>query len=315
MQQEGSITCVEFYQGSHVFTGSEDGTICIFDTNSWECLKTLRGHKLGVNWLSVHPSGKMCLSVSKDKTLRTWNLIKGRCAYITNLKVVADLVRWSPTGQEFVIVVGSKLDVYNIATGAVTHSHEFGRRITCINFVSVSSFCLTSNYWPVLHQDDTIAIGGEAGLVRFFCIAKQKVVQEFTAHDNRVKELNWVKGSDLVQLGLNLKSAVTGFLFTISSDSHLKLWRVARVRILTKNYSNKFYLNLVGREAIVTCWSGHQVPTNLHDSGPSYCKWWGTGTIGIRRKCIKGCWSKRESETKVEDRDIKTCEKWCREKD
>lgn len=151
--------------------------------------------------------------MSKDRTLRTWNLIKGRCAYITNLKVVADLVRWSPTGQEFVVVVGSKLDVYNIATGSVTHSHEFGRRITCITFVS----------------DDTIAIGGEAGLVRFFCVTKQKVLQEFTAHGNRVKEMSWVKGSELVQCGLELRPSATGFLFTISSDSHLKLWQVSRV--------------------------------------------------------------------------------------
>ena len=36
--------------------------------------------------LAVHPSGKLALSVSKDKSLRTWNLIKGRKAYITNIK-------------------------------------------------------------------------------------------------------------------------------------------------------------------------------------------------------------------------------------
>lgn len=39
-----------------------------------------------VNCISIHPSGKMALSVSKDKTLRTWNLIKGRSAYVTNMK-------------------------------------------------------------------------------------------------------------------------------------------------------------------------------------------------------------------------------------
>ena len=38
-----------------------------------------------VNCISIHPTGKMALSVSKDMTLRTWNLIKGRSAYVTNL--------------------------------------------------------------------------------------------------------------------------------------------------------------------------------------------------------------------------------------
>lgn len=39
-----------------------------------------------MNGLSVHPSGKLALTVSRDKTLKTWNLIEGKCAYTTNLK-------------------------------------------------------------------------------------------------------------------------------------------------------------------------------------------------------------------------------------
>ena len=35
---------------------------------------------------AVHPSGKMALSVSKDRTLRTWNLMTAKCAYVTNIK-------------------------------------------------------------------------------------------------------------------------------------------------------------------------------------------------------------------------------------
>lgn len=51
-----------------------------------KCEKTLRGHRGGVVGLAVHPSGKLALSVGRDGTLRTWNLIKGRKAYITKLK-------------------------------------------------------------------------------------------------------------------------------------------------------------------------------------------------------------------------------------
>ena len=39
-----------------------------------------------MNAVTIHPSGKLALSVSKDKTLRTWNLLKGRAAYTTNIK-------------------------------------------------------------------------------------------------------------------------------------------------------------------------------------------------------------------------------------
>ena len=61
--------------------------------------KTLVKHSAGVTDVSVHPSGKLALSVAKDRKLITWNLIKGRTAYVTNLGQIADVVRWSPDGQ------------------------------------------------------------------------------------------------------------------------------------------------------------------------------------------------------------------------
>ncbi len=32
---------------------------------SWDCLKTMEGHKGGINSLSVHPSGSVALSVGR----------------------------------------------------------------------------------------------------------------------------------------------------------------------------------------------------------------------------------------------------------
>ena len=41
----------------------------------------------------------MALSVSRDKTLRLWNLLEGRCAYIKRLQGEGELVRWSSAGD------------------------------------------------------------------------------------------------------------------------------------------------------------------------------------------------------------------------
>ena len=68
-----------------------------------------------VHALSIHPSGRLALSVGADKTLRTWNLIKGRCAFITNLKEEAHLVRWSPDGSSYLIVFGDHMEIYSTA--------------------------------------------------------------------------------------------------------------------------------------------------------------------------------------------------------
>jgi len=43
-------------------------------------MATMKGHKGRVNGLCVHPSGKIAISVGKDKALRLWNLMTGRKA-------------------------------------------------------------------------------------------------------------------------------------------------------------------------------------------------------------------------------------------
>ena len=37
----------------------------------------MKGHKARVNAVAVHPSGKLALSVGKDRTLRMWDLMRG----------------------------------------------------------------------------------------------------------------------------------------------------------------------------------------------------------------------------------------------
>jgi len=49
-------------------------------------MATMKGHKGRVNGLSVHPTGKIAISVGKDKTLRLWNLMTGRKASATKLR-------------------------------------------------------------------------------------------------------------------------------------------------------------------------------------------------------------------------------------
>ena len=49
--------------------------------------------------LSIHPSGRVALSVGKDSTLRVWNLISGKLAVTTKLKTRALAVEWLACAQ------------------------------------------------------------------------------------------------------------------------------------------------------------------------------------------------------------------------
>lgn len=74
-----------FPSRSHLLSASEDGTLCLFRARDWAVLKALRGHKGRVNAVDVHPSGKVALSVGKDKALRMWDLMRGKGVASTKL--------------------------------------------------------------------------------------------------------------------------------------------------------------------------------------------------------------------------------------
>lgn len=81
----GSITHLEFPSRSHLLSASEDGTLCLFHARDWSVLRALKGHKGHVNSVAVHPSGKVALSVGKDRTLRMWDLMRGKGSASTKL--------------------------------------------------------------------------------------------------------------------------------------------------------------------------------------------------------------------------------------
>lgn len=81
----GSITHLSFPSRGHLLSASEDGTLCLFRARDWAVLRSLKGHKGRVNCVAVHPSGKVALSVGQDRTLRMWDLMRGKGCASTKL--------------------------------------------------------------------------------------------------------------------------------------------------------------------------------------------------------------------------------------
>ncbi|VDP94889.1 unnamed protein product [Echinostoma caproni] len=117
---------------SHLFSISDDCSIAIWrrpvDNDSaksaspkhWECIRVMRRHKGPVRSLALHPTNRCAFSISEDKTLRIWNLLRGRQAYATRLKVVAEgaeEVRCSPSGQRLLFIWPNRFDVVDLSVG------------------------------------------------------------------------------------------------------------------------------------------------------------------------------------------------------
>uniref|UniRef100_A0A5K3ETI2 WD_REPEATS_REGION domain-containing protein n=1 Tax=Mesocestoides corti TaxID=53468 RepID=A0A5K3ETI2_MESCO len=77
-----------------LFSAGEDACLAIWrrpnsrnaTTATWQCIRQMRRHKGPITSLCLHPSSRIAFTLSEDKTLRVWNLMRGRQAYTTRLK-------------------------------------------------------------------------------------------------------------------------------------------------------------------------------------------------------------------------------------
>lgn len=196
---EGAFKCAVFVENSHLICGSEDTHIYIYELKKSEMIlaKTLRGHKEPITSLSVHPSGKILLSLSKDNTMRTWNLIKGRVAFVTQVKPQAHLVEWSLDGSGFVIAANNEVYLYN-NSGELKHNIKSEKRINSVEFITNNIFL----------------VANDSGELEFIDLTEGKSLMKFEAHETRIKSVR--------RVGSN-KSDVVRFA-TASSDGKIKLW-------------------------------------------------------------------------------------------
>ncbi|CAK9437787.1 uncharacterized protein LODBEIA_P21650 [Lodderomyces beijingensis] len=78
---------------------SSDLTIRIYDATTYQHLRTLRGHEHTISSLAFSPANDLLYSVSRDKTIRTWNVRDGTCLkssvghsdWVRDLDVVSSL--------------------------------------------------------------------------------------------------------------------------------------------------------------------------------------------------------------------------------
>ncbi|KAG9099875.1 hypothetical protein FS749_000133 [Ceratobasidium sp. UAMH 11750] len=209
VQHQGSITHLSFPSRSHLLSASEDGTLGLFSSRDWVLLRTLKGHKGKVNDVAMHPSGKLALSVGKDRTLRMWDMMRGKGAASTKLGKEGELVRWSVSGKTFVVQAGSTLDI-------------FRTDMTMLDNIIHPSRIHSVRYWqhPELPEQDILLVGAEDRFVTAYLTgdAQQpsRIIAKFGGHTNRVKAL------DLLNVSIpGREGGTTTLMSTASSDGNI----------------------------------------------------------------------------------------------
>ena len=101
-RHDEAVQAVAFLpDGQHVVSGSSDGTLRLWNTESGQCLRTITGAKLGAYAVAVSPDGKKTAAGCKDGVLREFSLadgsllreLKGHLGYVRSVAYTHDGAR------------------------------------------------------------------------------------------------------------------------------------------------------------------------------------------------------------------------------
>ncbi|KAH9926918.1 WD40-repeat-containing domain protein [Fomitopsis serialis] len=215
MHHEGSITHLEFPSRSHLLSASEDGTLCLFHARDWGVLRSLKGHKGRVNSVAVHPSGKLALSVGKDRTLRMWDLMRGKGSASTKLGKEGEVVRWSTDGSQLVVLSQLTIDLY-------TNDMQLRHIINHPSRLHDVKFCKRVN-----GEGEVLLVAAEDKKVSIYDLPSDpekapSIIAEMVGHSNRVKAI------EILAIALpSSNRPSTTIVSTISSDGKIHIYDLA----------------------------------------------------------------------------------------
>lgn len=133
-----TVTALSFYTPPtlssfprNLFSASEDGTVSIYDADPFVHLKTMTAHKKGVNDLSVHPSGKLALTVGRDACLAMLNLVRGRRSFYCRLGKEASIVKFDRSGNKFFMAMDDKVSVHESEDARLVLELDSRKRVLC----------------------------------------------------------------------------------------------------------------------------------------------------------------------------------------
>ncbi|KAA8514899.1 hypothetical protein F0562_018078 [Nyssa sinensis] len=232
-----SVTALSFFTPPslsfprNLLSASDDGAVCIYDADPFVHLKTVSAHKKGINDLSVHPSGKLALTVGRDSCLAMLNLVRGRRSFYCRLGREASIVKFDLGGDKFFMVMDEKVSVHESEDARLVLELENQKRVLC----------------AAPGTNGLLFTGGEDRNVTAWDTASGKVAYCIEdAHSARVKGIVVLSKSDGVSADDD-----PYLVASASSDGIIRVWDV---RMATKEKPNP--LAEANTKSRLTCLAG-----------------------------------------------------------
>jgi serine/threonine protein kinase len=240
-----SVYSVAFSPDGQVLaSGSDDGTIKLWEVKTGRVINSLRGHSNLVSEVAFSPDGKVLASGSYDSTIKLWEVKTGRVinslrghsnhvisvAFSPDGKVLASgsydntIKLWSvATGREINSLRGHSDPVHSVAfspDGKVLASGSYDSTIKLwevatgrvINSLSDQSYSLAFS------PDGKVLASGSNDTIKLWEVATGRVINSLSGHSDLVISVAFSPDGKVLASG--------------SNDSTIKLWEVATGRVI-----------------------------------------------------------------------------------
>ncbi|XP_041990725.1 p21-activated protein kinase-interacting protein 1-like [Salvia splendens] len=133
-----SVTSVAFYSPPslsslprNLLAADADGSVSIYDADPFVLLKSVKIHKKSINSMSVHPSGKIALTVGHDQCMALVNLVRGRRSFYCKIGKEASLVQFDESGDRFSMVVDEKVSIHEAEDAKLIVELDNTKKVLC----------------------------------------------------------------------------------------------------------------------------------------------------------------------------------------
>lgn len=244
--------------GKWLLSASDDGKIVIWRTKDWETYGILKGHQGRINDLAIHPSGRIAVSVSEDKTIKLWNLMTAKKASTLKLRGRDTLgqsgqsVRFNKDGEYFIISFINKLILFNTRKGSIYKKFKLkNKTIMKLDFIKLNNIeyliialntgCINFyKFEDILNSESNEDNEDDDDIIELSDI---KTEFELLGHSNRVKDFSIYQEEHKINESNNDKKILT-YLISVSSDGRIVIWDL-NLRDQVAVYSTGERLNVV----------------------------------------------------------------------
>ena len=246
IESERWITAVAVTQNKKAIAGLSDGTINIWDIESGELVKTIKGHKDFIRDITLTPNGDKFITVGDDQTTRTWDLESGEQLQVwgghtgavnsvvltpggDKIVTASDdeyIKVWTPDGKLLNTLRGHRERIYSVAIMSDGQTIISGAGDATVGVWNINEQeeikTLRKGYkWisaVAAISDNLIAAGDDSGFIKLW--------------NTETGELIRIIGRDTHSAWITSIVARGEVLYTSSWDGRVKIWNVKSGELL-----------------------------------------------------------------------------------